>query len=1647
MKFLDALSNQINSQFSIGENATHNLNAVVDGQEQKYGSLGEFAKQIDQSAERRYLEEGFLRKDQYNVDPKQFEILMQEPDATVLIKKKMFSTVNENYRPDYMDVDEKLYYKAMKILFQNKCRQISALEKLSKIQKITSATGNISEQLVPVIIGLADQFGGGFNVANEGLVGGIKPKDVSAFTSVVDKLRKLYAYNTTNQTTSWITDPTNLYQSQFGQGTGVIEITNFTNFTTTVGLDLKSPGTFSFTVTDPYETMIITEYDIERAISDATNLFYNSKLFQFSQQGAEKVINDTTTRLNQLRVARGAGSITFKVNPDTFLGRRVVAIIDSAGIELPFTYNVGFAGIGGNVDVSKDYIRGGIGAGDLGLDDLDKNSLGPDRNIKALSPESELSVFKRLVIAIFNKIELDTNSKGSTIAANKLTNYARKKLRFNFCGHPIIQPMDSVHIYVNSKSRYDNKLLSGLQSMFTGVGILQNLNNTIMDFKNASSALFNASGSANFQIEKNSFVGPDFPNYLWSMIRGQFVTEKEGTHIFAGLVELAQDHWADGKFTLSVNGRDNTSYFEMGQVNFKPAADTFNGSLFDPLTPFNTKFDTISSNVKNDTPDLLEENKILLGTSQDLDSPLVKFKLGPNAGLAAHGDNFKQDSTIDKGTHASSKIYYAPDGLVYKWKQGIGTLVQFGNSIDVNDPNKVGNQAITKEPFAGQDIMNVLSLLVTGQPYNFITYWRATGNYDGFSRDPHSQQDAAASYYTALRNDLVKNNVTWGNFIPFKTLSIDEQSFTSTMRAQTLILKNNKDIDAKLEKLADAKRILKMFGGAPETTKDPASPLNIAQSMSETLNKDIKGLLEANDNALKANSALSTTGNDVSFNSSEFLNTDPTQRRMLRRQINFLTRRMSYNVRSNDDKNLFIIDDYYDKDYDILAFEGTLGNLSLYNNAFATVKDKIDLTSNLLNLEVFADTQGHVRVRPPQYNRMPSSIFYKMMFLKKSSGVQYFPQFLDDIFGDQIDTLIKRLEVVEDQVRLDCAVLDFNTDADCKKFILDNGSTGGSGSTFGFISDTDGKINNLKAVIDQANPESKDAINVNGKTFSDLTAQAKSTKDVFGENQRYKVILQAITDEGLAQAGYGYRDVPQFTENTRIDDLIIRIENNSGISIPKNSYLKSTTPNRSGEEVAGQFIDIYKVTQELSDKLKERQTVIKLLYSTIKNSTEARSLDDNINTSSSLFTASNYGNSHIPEIFEHMIEDETYDDYGPGSGSRYIIKRAQIKDISITANPPPFTYVEVQGIMDPMNTTLPSELQSFPQGGNGMVTAAAVDYDLWRAYGFRQQQRIDVPFLNDPNSQCAPYASMILSRARRNILRGSVTISGNEYMQPGEVIYLEDRGLLFYVSSVSHSFSFNTSFVTKLELTYGHTPGEYIPTTLDVVGKLLYKNRDISSYTIQRQTSAYNESSIGALQRGKNTTVQINSKDSNSSPSAALNDANNKIIQNILYTSAYFINENSSKGNTRRAKVELRIYFDKTNTINGDVKTFAQSVKQMLTASSRKENSQTNIFGSDYKSPDTIADEDTSKHTNPFLNSDDVDIVEIDMSAENTKKSPSQKAIDMSRNICATSSSNNDSAGASASKNNLRLALFGQIVDCWIRFEPIPAAQAKVNGS
>ena len=142
-------------------------------------------------------------------------------------------------------------------------------------------------------------------------------------------------------------------------------------------------------------------------------------------------------------------------------------------------------------------------------------------------------------------------------------------------------------------------------------------------------------------------------------------------------------------------------------------------------------------------------------------------------------------------------------------------------------------------------------------------------------------------------------------------------------------------------------------------------------------------------------------------------------------------------------------------------------------------------------------------------------------------------------------------------------------------------------------------------------------------------------------------------------------------------------------------------------------------------------------------------------------------------------------------------------------------------------------------GGVPILWAGATDFDLWRQYGWRDNKGVGRPVFKDAETQCAPYAVMLLNRARKNIVRGSVTLIGNEYYQIGDVVYINSRDILFYVTTVRHNFSYEGgTFTTTLDLQYGHPLGEYIPTPLDVIGKGLIKNQRNFNRTVSSRETA-----------------------------------------------------------------------------------------------------------------------------------------------------------------------------------------------------------------
>jgi hypothetical protein len=212
-------------------------------------------------------------------------------------------------------------------------------------------------------------------------------------------------------------------------------------------------------------------------------------------------------------------------------------------------------------------------------------------------------------------------------------------------------------------------------------------------------------------------------------------------------------------------------------------------------------------------------------------------------------------------------------------------------------------------------------------------------------------------------------------------------------------------------------------------------------------------------------------------------------------------------------------------------------------------------------------------------------------------------------------------------------------------------------------------------------------------------------------------------------------------------------------------------------------------------------------------------------------------NNMSPEAlssFADLIEDDMHDFLGPNSSKRFIIYDDQILQYSFTESSENVKCrVDVTGEQDLIGDG-PGNIAQVP-----VLWAGATDFDLWRQYGYGVEGSVSRPYLKDAETQCAPYAVMLLSRQRKNAVRGSVTVYGNEYYQLGDVVYINSRDMLYYVTNISHSFSYEGgTFTTTLSLEYGHSLGEYIPSPIDIVGKgMLKSQRSMNKVVSSRQTT------------------------------------------------------------------------------------------------------------------------------------------------------------------------------------------------------------------
>ena len=786
---------------------------------------------IDRTAQRSYIGHGFA--DYQRRLPNTKSVVTQTPEAIVLIKKRMFSSLAENYKSEVLAEDELHFIKASKKLFQNKCEQISNYEKLTKLNKILIDTGVMTSPIATLIFEILDQLEGTDfnNPGSAPLSGFLKSKETDYLkqNSIgIKKIRDALTLNGFNQTTTWINDTKFQSQAPLGFGTGVIELTLVTNLTTRVSVNMTETGSLTFTASDPYRLFMIDEFDIEKAMNQTS---FNS--FSVINIAADTLESDTEGMkqdLNNMRGARGASTLSYSVDVSSKIYNKVTIVLDRIGYQLTKNDGSGLDYDGLAAAAEGNWARK-VPAAEVFTDD-------------------EKRLLDKIYKNLFKVMQMRMKDYTTYKNFNEKINYTRKLMRMNYLGRQIIQPMDTVTIFVDSQTIDDTLLTYGMNKSFADLTNPMTDINSVFggNIPNFMGAAANTFGSTNFlgllnktvgqmkhmgdqgfnrdDAMKNMLVGKDFPYSLWTKLRSNFTSGNFGTCIFCGIVNTVSESYNDGSYSVSVNAKDNSGYFEQGWIQTQPGVDQFNGALFDPLTPFDFEFDASSGQL----PDisnfkLLNENKQLLNSKNSN----ATMPDGKHAGQPATLKNFG-DSDIDPNaaisqatevfTSLANRVYTAPDGFVYRWKRGIGTaIINQSGTADGSMSNRLVQDNIAlvaeQDPFGGQDLANCASILICGEPYNFNTFFQAAKSFGNVSLQSDFNPDS--DYFQGFFKRIKKQNKVWGNFIPFKKITVDQKLFGRSVALQLMSCAQTTAITKAQDEKARLLSQLMQYEGASST--------------------------------------------------------------------------------------------------------------------------------------------------------------------------------------------------------------------------------------------------------------------------------------------------------------------------------------------------------------------------------------------------------------------------------------------------------------------------------------------------------------------------------------------------------------------------------------------------------------------------------------------------------------------------------------------------------------------------------------------------------------------------------------------------------------------------------------------------------------
>lgn len=1361
-----------------------------------------------------------------SVTPDTRNIISISPEATILIKKKVFSSLGSQNNLAFMDETEKLLLRATKALFAYKVQQIRAYESLTKFENFLSSNQAYSLNLLASFSKEASSLGiKNFLYSEEDYVQKrleqwlqepsesdpqltnlkyLKNLPASdsrrAVRETEDKFRKEYykdnsdisfmnsgstridfdkflnlsdrqerynninkdileilrrdAFSKDNQLTTWIVDPNSQENYILGPGTGVIELAIFTGINTSCN-NLTNEATANFDISYPYRLGTVLEDDIEVAIEEA--------------------LNGTIGLLSEL----------------------IHGGLHSEGMNERMPVVDGTAIIGAALEL------GGAGKLDPAID----------------------------------------------------VDYVRDRLRTFYLGKPFINPPDPVHVYMAS-----NKSLTDYSNLGIGNTTSPSIDPFQMDYYEIDNTVLRAE----YQLYSSKNISFDDYKNLRKRQENSF----RMIHVFGGFVTNTSESYSGGFYSLKVSCADNMKWLDWTSYVLRPSLADPQNILQDPLTPFEIKKDSTGQAIYAQR-DFLYENKRLL------QSGLLSYDSGLLAGQNANEGNIIQSQFNGFGSLSDKKIVQHPEGMVYRWKQGIFTATAGFQIVDPTGEDSRANTLfsqqygipVVNDALTNLDIPNILSILIIGQPYDVESFIEQ-------SYEAHNKRDKTTNLtqedpLTGLISSVRKQNEYYGNFHAYRTLTVDSESHNRMVR----MAGERRDANEVIKKLQKRKlEIKRRITDLEESKKSGATtPIDaIIGTLQRELQYIDNGISSQLDIIDESNNLLSSRDVKLRIGTTSTANlplgsTEEENNELTRAIMSVGAQRRIEDVRLNRDKNYLIISDQYDtadiRPY-ILAINNT--GIKLFDTTYTTSKQQCIAASQYLRMEFFCNTQGHLEFRPPQWNRIPLTVLKDFIALQKDSNKNIIPSFITNLFSTRIESLYLQVHALNIKIAIIALLLRTFPD----KYLIPNINLVGP-TSLGFFGL---KINTPSG---GKNPDAANA-RLAGAEWNTLTGSTtRRNSEVFGTGISLGVTTGIKGDVlfGNTTDLIGLFDPAVQEKNDIISNVLttISVRRDSQPLSKIDTYANAATLNKirnsfkkrfgidpgAGLKLGAEITDKDFITEENIDQallgesgriadlaraISQRDRFVSILNANLEKQKELKEIeqilagdqDENIGNVPYLTEAQEFlsklatstkssidlltGKINNGTIFDHLIEDDTRNILGFGSGRRFIIRDVDIISATYTETPPEYTRVNVKGTSAFVGDNLDRATES------RYYWAGAVDFDLWRQYGYISKT-LEIPFFSDAEGQSRPYAYLEMILQKAGINRGDITVAGNEFYQPGDTVYIPSKGLLYYVRTVSHSFSYSSkSFTTSLDLSLGHPPGEYLPSPLDIIGQELVSN-------------------------------------------------------------------------------------------------------------------------------------------------------------------------------------------------------------------------------